>query len=443
MKVSVLPMSRVLHVRDEAQAMSLLREYRPELDDAERRELAWRLACGYALLVLDDEFEVLDPIAPHHDADHDSIHDLDPPPPPPVAATWFELRVCDELGEPIAGIRIHVLVDGTTVPLPTDADGRVRVDSPDGASFASAWVADADALRELLAARWSAIRDGTPLEPADERTFVTCTAAADGRLARVQLAKHTRHTLVFHPDVTLVRFVGVYFDTSRSFLLPNGDIPQIRTLYERMPAGDLLVVGHTDTVGNSDFNDALALERARSVTAYLRDDVDTWLACWTQAMPADIRWGAAEDRIMLDEILRRDPRAPRTSRLRYFQRARGLGVDGKIGDETRRALVTEYMALDAVTVPTTMTVATHGCGEHHPLDEYGEELDDLAPDELADVVDRRVELFFFADRLGVLPPASGPISDASAPQYAMWRRHARQTQAYSKLPKRLLFCFST
>jgi hypothetical protein len=52
--------------------------------------------------------------------------------------------------------------------------------------------------------------------------------------------------------------------------------------------------------------------------------------------------------------------------LRWYQLTRGLKVDGVAGPETRRQLITEYMALDGTSLGTdefAIEITTHVCGE--------------------------------------------------------------------------------
>ena len=57
----------------------------------------------------------------------------------------------------------------------------------------------------------------------------------------------------------------------------NPHLREIKAIYAKNPSADLLIVGHADTEGSGPYNQALALRRAESVAAYLRDDVDAWL----------------------------------------------------------------------------------------------------------------------------------------------------------------------
>jgi len=347
----------------------------------------------------------------------------DPPRPNKVVPTSFELRLVDELGASLPGVMLHVRVDSLQ-PIKTDGDGRVRAESPEGRSFGSALIGDPKSVRDLLAERWTQVRGGEPLPPAAHHTFLTCPPddpLAD--VARIQLTKNTPHTAVVCPDVVMAGFVGLFFDKNKTFLLPNADFPGIKPLYDANPNADLLIVGHTDATGTPEYNEVLSLERAESIAAYLRDDVDAWLRNYSASAPQERRWGSIEDQSMLHAILERDPQAASTDRVRYFQRANGLADDGVIGDQTRRVLVTQYMGLDGVTVPSTMAVQSHGCGENFPRDSTEEVPVEASVEREAS--DRRVELFFFGDRLGVLPPPPGSISSAGSTEYPEWRRRAQ------------------
>jgi outer membrane protein OmpA-like peptidoglycan-associated protein len=230
------------------------------------------------------------------------------------------------------------------------------------------------------------------------------------------------------PSVVLAR-LHAFFNTNKAFLLPTAiaGLRSLRELYFQNNPGELLVVGHADTAGGSKFNDELSLERAESMIAYLDDDVDAWLAFYDAGKPAKKRWGKVEDGLMLRALPDFRKRPKTEEPVRWFQRTRSLEVDGKAGPETRRQLVTEYMALDGVTladaeiqIPTT----AHGAGENFPLDDRGAELDDAAEDGKRDFRDRRVELFFFDPEFGIVPPPPGDNSGAGSAQYPEWRKRA-------------------
>jgi hypothetical protein len=236
------------------------------------------------------------------------------------------------------------------------------------------------------------------------------------------------------PRVTLARLKGMFFDTNKSFLLPASTavFERLREVYADNDPSELLVVGHTDTTGEPSVNDPLSLERAEKTVAFLKDDVDTWLAMYETSVPEKRRWGSDEDQAMVFSMPDFATRPPDEEPLRWFQRTRSLKIDGIAGPETRRQLITEYMALDGVSLggdepAFDIQVTAHGCGENFPLDETGEELDEAPVASREDQVDRRVELFFFDKEFGIVPPAPGKNSPKGSPEYPEWRKRAEQS----------------
>jgi outer membrane protein OmpA-like peptidoglycan-associated protein len=247
-------------------------------------------------------------------------------------------------------------------------------------------------------------------------------------------------------DPGLLRLRGLVFDRNKTFVKPGAveAFKRIRELYERYDPGALLIVGHTDTTGDPATNDPLSLARADSVAAFLEDDVDTWLKNYDQQGKG--KWGGREDGLMLRALPDADPDAlradadlgpdptgnepPDADLVTWFQRTRGLTVDGIAGPETRKQLITEYMALDGATLSeddgVDIELTTHGCGENFPLDEEGE-LDSRPAEERddeSDVHDRRVELFFFDAELGIVPPPPGKNSGPGSTEYPTWVENA-------------------
>src|SRR5690606_12752888 len=172
------------------------------------------------------------------------------------------------------------------------------------------------------------------------------------------------------PRVRLARIGGLLFETNKSFLLPASVavFERLRELYAENDPAELLVVGHTDTTGEPDINDPLSLERAENTVAFLRDDVDAWLAMYEPNVPAARRWGDDEDQAMLFSMPDFESKPPNEDPVRWFQRTRGLAVDGIAGPKTRRQLITEYMRLDGASLggdapEFDITITSHGCGE--------------------------------------------------------------------------------
>ncbi len=221
------------------------------------------------------------------------------------------------------------------------------------------------------------------------------------------------------PEVVRARLLGMFFDTSKSFLLP-GAIPGIRgikRLYDQFPFGKVLVIGHTDTAGQPSYNDPLSVERADAIAAYLQDDVDAWLAWYGPEASWEKRWGQHEDLLMIGALPDADDRPPQDTPVVWFQRTRGLAVDGIAGPQTRRALVGEYMGLDETTLPDHVELVTHGCGENFPAVATG--------DGRSEQDNRRVELLFFEEEIE--PPPPGKNSGPSSPEYPQWLAAVQQT----------------
>jgi outer membrane protein OmpA-like peptidoglycan-associated protein len=218
------------------------------------------------------------------------------------------------------------------------------------------------------------------------------------------------------------------FNTNRTFLLPNA-LPSVRTLrklYLDNAPCKLLVVGHADTKGGAAYNDKLSLERARAVIAYLKDDVEAWFAFYSDS-DLKKRWGKVEDHLMLIALPDFRSKPPDEDEVEFFQRTRGLKVDGDAGKDTRRALIREYMALDGTSLGDfvgDIEAVAHGCGENFPLDDRGENLDAEPADEKRDHVDRRVEFYFFDNEFGITPAPPGENSKPGSIEYPRWRDRA-------------------
>ena len=100
------------------------------------------------------------------------------------------------------------------------------------------------------------------------------------------------------------RLTGMYFETSKSFLLP-GALDGMQGLVDYFldhPGCKLLVVGHTDSKGDAAYNLALSEERAQSIADFLREDHGAWLAWFGAAKPAEKRWGTREVQPMLSVL---------------------------------------------------------------------------------------------------------------------------------------------
>jgi hypothetical protein len=222
------------------------------------------------------------------------------------------------------------------------------------------------------------------------------------------------------PRIVLARVGGSVFPANKSFLLPGAvaALTEVSELYFENDPSDLLVVAHAGA-GEAE-PDALSLERAEVTLAFLKDEVDTWLALYEPNTSEARRWGAEEDRAMLTALPDFERKSEAEDPVRWFQTTRALKVDGIAGPETRKALVQAYMALDAASLSDgefDITPSAHGCGANFPLEGVARE------PELA-TSGERVELLFFDREFGVLPKAPGKNSTAGSAAYPDWEQRA-------------------
>jgi outer membrane protein OmpA-like peptidoglycan-associated protein len=218
------------------------------------------------------------------------------------------------------------------------------------------------------------------------------------------------------------RLTCMYFDTSKCFLLPTAmtGVRNLRRYYDQHPGLKILVNGHTDKVDTDANNLVLSEERARSIAAFLQDQVDDWLAWYGADKPFGKRWGTREDQYMLATLtdatgalylaapISGIPDGAMRDATTRFQQANGLTADGQAGPDTRRALVAQYMAQDGTSLPPGTELLTHGCGESHPIDQT----------EDADLGNRRVEVFLFDGPID--PPPQSPCRPGGCAEYAQW-----------------------
>jgi outer membrane protein OmpA-like peptidoglycan-associated protein len=444
----------------------------------------------------------------------------EPPPPPPrprqptEETTSYQVRVVDEVGQPLSGVHIEFDLAGRLDRNRTNAAGIAQLEAVPATS-AAASLAEPEKVQEVLDTRRSKARSGKP-----PGGLHTTQAVFDGTSSpRAALKGGIVHTLVLLPvlgalfvelwdklgrvrhatrqysisgpvsfsgttdeqgrlrhenvpagnytltltveidsgdgkkltdtyttplnvlgaadGVPQTRLLGVvprvelaqldlFFNTNKTFLLPTAlpAVRKLREIYASNAPSQLLVVGHADTAGDAAYNDQLSLERAEATIAYLKDDVQPWLDAYATSIDKKKRWGRPEDRLMITAMPDFGTKPQGEDAVTWYQRTRGLTVDGVAGNETRKALVEEYMGLDGASLEGShgpIEAVAHGCGEHFPLDDSGDKLDGNAEDQKSDPIDRRVELFFFDREFGVLPAPPGKNSKAGSPQYPKWR----------------------
>jgi outer membrane protein OmpA-like peptidoglycan-associated protein len=252
----------------------------------------------------------------------------------------------------------------------------------------------------------------------------------------IRLPTGERHVLTLSGSrVFRLRLIGLHFETDKTFLLPGAmpGIRKLKQLYEQHRGFKVLVSGHTDTVGSADHNVHLSEERARSIAAFLRDQVNEWMGFYA-GRPHSLAWGVREDQHMLKKL--EDDKGPfyggdidgiagsgtrnaleRFQRFSNEKRGSDLTVNGVASDATREALVKEYMSQDGTTLPEGTELQTHGCGFFH--------LAVATPPQTEKQANRRVEIFFFED--AIAPPPRKPCPDGGCPEYTQWESQTIST----------------
>ncbi len=234
---------------------------------------------------------------------------------------------------------------------------------------------------------------------------------------------------VFSENVIRTRLNGFLFDTNKTFLLPGAitSIRAVREVFDKNPEGEILIVGHADTVGQNADNLKLSVERAKSIEAYFKNDVQVWLKNYT-APVASANWGIREDQMMLLRVSENgisffrgdidgNNNFEMQQAVKKFQQSRNLNPSGIMNQETREALIKAYMDEDGTSIPKERVTRIHGCGEEHPVEKTG--------DETEEEKNRRVEIFLFEKEIAPLPKACK--SPGGCDEYAQWTEQVIET----------------
>jgi outer membrane protein OmpA-like peptidoglycan-associated protein len=239
-------------------------------------------------------------------------------------------------------------------------------------------------------------------------------------------------TLELPPRIFRGRLVGMLFDRDKTFLLPSAlrGIKELKRYYDEHPKLEVLIVGHTDSTGDTGYNEKLGKERAQSIAAFLSDKVDAWLGYWKGGKPAGKKWGALEDQHMLAHLAGYDGNldgkiGPKSKEaIKRFQKDAGKPQTGELDDATRKELVTRYMNADETTLPADAKVTVHGAGPHHP-EEKGDDPESLRRN-------RRVEIFLSEGPIE--PPPGAP----DGPEHAEWVKASTETVDFDAAPEDLV-----
>jgi len=109
------------------------------------------------------------------------------------------------------------------------------------------------------------------LERAGQATALDGRAAHTYDVSAEQVDRDFGTTLVAQPPLPETFVLHFLLSTERMTPDSLGLIPEIAARIRERPAPELLIVGHTDTVGPGPFNERLGLARARAVAAALSE----------------------------------------------------------------------------------------------------------------------------------------------------------------------------
>ena len=232
-----------------------------------------------------------------------------PPPPAPKPApapvegtTWFSLRVLDEVGDPLDGLKVTYSVGGERKVVTTNGAGIARVDGVT-AGFASAALDSLDAVREKLRPRWKKPRDPKRID--DPNT--TSREIGAEVTEPVSLSSELPATLVITPYFRCREIPGAHFAFGRSFVL-GAALDNLAGIAEELSADDGrkgMIFGHTDLAGPEDLNKELSERRAKAIFALFTHDAAAWEELYTGTADGahwKEKWDVEEAQHMLNAL---------------------------------------------------------------------------------------------------------------------------------------------
>jgi hypothetical protein len=334
----------------------------------------------------------------------------------------FETTVTDSNGTPAAHRAVVLCADrGKNVETVTDDRGRIRIAVPPGKYHVELRgpvppeTGSPDVPETPPAGtppvETAAPEPAIPSDPVSDSPAPPAPAASDSPTPEVadssEPAKAPEH------GCALARLSGIHFDMDKTFLLPSA-IPYVQALarYQAKHQGDqLLICGHTDTVGPASYNLLLSNERATMVGAYLTKDADAWEKRFTTAQVAGQVWGTFEVEFMLSVLPEGDgPKfydgtpdgnsygAKHSDAVLAFQKSVGLSATGDDSTPgTKRKLIEAYQAIQGTALTQGTAVEVVACNGYHPIDHPG-------VDQYDSEINRRVELFIWDQGQTIEPP---------------------------------------
>ena len=233
------------------------------------------------------------------------------------------------------------------------------------------------------------------------KAVVTDPPAMSGSTqATVRAGQTVRVTITLKPGAIIAKAFILHFRFDSAFIEPclREVLQEVSDHAAAHPEEKLVIVGNTDLVGSADYNQSLSERRARSAFAFLTSATSgdlkaSALRDWNElrkprsgGLPS-MRdgWGTREYQYMLQDLgfyigNIDEQHGPQTdSAVRAFQQAKGLPVDGVVGDQTWAALINDYLSQDNFAIPESQfmpnakdgcrggIVKWLGCGEQDPV----------------------------------------------------------------------------
>ena len=200
------------------------------------------------------------------------------PTPAPAApaseqATYFVVRVLDEVGQSVDGISVVFRADGGDRTVTTDPAGLARIDGV-AASAASFRLGSIAAVRDKLRPRWARPR-APDIAQGDG---VVVRELGDDALDPLALESETLTTLVLTPYFQCHEIPGAHFEFGRSFVCSDALdlLAEIAASLTSDAGRKALIFGHTDLAGAEALNKELSERRAKALYALLVQDAATW-----------------------------------------------------------------------------------------------------------------------------------------------------------------------
>ena len=210
--------------------------------------------------------------------------------------------------------------------------------------------------------------------------------------AKVVAGQTTRVEIHLRSGSPIAHAFVVHYWFDKAFIEPclRPVLRDVAAYAQAHPGQKMLIVGHTDLVGDDAYNQSLSERRGRGVYAYLTDGRahDAAVAEWDRLRRTgsaqtrlEDNWSVREYQLLLaglgyyggqiDEI-----HGPLTdAAVRNFQSDHALSADGIVGDQTWLALIDAYLKADALSVPESQflpncpgeIVKWLGSGEQDPV----------------------------------------------------------------------------